>query len=176
MVVAVARAEPEAEGYADTPWLIVPRAAAQHLVVPLLWASWIYPWAAPVIGSIEPIVDPLPHIAMYVVQPPRIGLELSNRMRSATGVLVIPGVFPKLTALISKATGRGGSRSRRILPFGFCGKPVGLSSFLFTEPPQKFLHLSPRDIFHGPVQVTFETAGITPHHRLPLPLRHRIFA
>src|SRR5262249_48527634 len=138
-----ARDDPIAGGYADIPGLIEPRAAAHDLELSLLRALWIFHRALPVIGGIVPILYPLPYIAVHIIQPPRIGLELHNGMRPAAGVFCIPGIFPQLTALIPKTIGRCCSRPSRILPLRFCRKPVRFPSFFLTEPPQKFLNVIP---------------------------------
>jgi hypothetical protein len=41
------------------------------------------------------VLDPLPDVAMHVVEPERIRLFLADRMCLAAGVLDVPGIFAK---------------------------------------------------------------------------------
>ena len=63
-----------------------------------------------------PILHPLPHIAMHVMQAPCIRLSFTDRMGLTTCILTIPGILLQLGRIIAKTIRRGRPSPRGILP------------------------------------------------------------
>src|SRR5262249_21697679 len=76
------------------------------------------------VGTV-PVLDPFPDIAVHVIQTPGVRLALPHRMRSARGVVAIPGIVPQLARLVTKAIGRSRPGARGVLPLCLGGQAIG---------------------------------------------------
>src|SRR5262249_26892565 len=123
-----------------------------------------------------PVLHPLPHIAMHIVQAPGIRLQLPYRMGLAIGILAVPGILPQLPGVVSKAIRRRRTGARSVLPLRFRWQAIQRMPFARIESANKRLYVLPGHHFHWPVRVARELAGIVVHHRFPLALRYGMYA
>jgi hypothetical protein len=77
--MATVRGVPAANGRPWVPGKVIPRAATQHTVR----ARWGPCWINNVARRINciPVLAPLPHISVHIIQPPGIGRKTLHRCR-----------------------------------------------------------------------------------------------
>src|SRR5262249_19254109 len=114
--VAEAWVVPVAVGYADIPGLIVPRAAAHDLVLPIVWTFRVPTRVLLVIVRSVPVLHPLPNIASHIIAPIRthtcrVRPHGNGSLAPNVGLLRIPLIPPRVHTAIRP--------SRCLFPFGF---------------------------------------------------------
>src|SRR3984893_16865874 len=85
------------------------------------------------VGAIIAILDPLPHIAMHVVEDPCIGRVRADFLGPAFTLLSVRKVGLIVGDGIPEGIFSGCAGARRIFPLGFAQKPIGFAG-LFREP------------------------------------------
>src|SRR5215831_9223942 len=95
-------------------------------------------------------------------------------MGPALSVLVIPGILWQLEYVVSEIIGCGRTGPDSIFPLCLGWQAVWRTTFLRIQPLNELLHIIPGDFLYREVRIVSETAGITPHHCLPLALCHLI--
>ena len=75
-----------------------------------------------IVTVIIPILAPLPHVPVHIIQPPGVRLLLAHRMRLAVRVARIPGVLAKPSLIVAEAILRRASGPTGIFPLGFAGQ------------------------------------------------------
>jgi hypothetical protein len=111
----------------------------------------------------KPILPPFPHIAMHVIEPPGIGLQLPHRMCLSSSIALIPRIASELARIIPKAPARCGPGTRRVLPLRFRRQAVRCPAFPYLQSPDELLHILPGDVFNWPVWITCGLTGVIPH-------------
>src|SRR6516162_6776920 len=96
-----------------------------------------------------PVLYPLVDVAVHIIQPPGIGLELPYWVGLAISVCFVPGMFAQLIAVVPKTVDRRGPGAACILPFGLRRQTVALNPSCL-QPSNKFFHILPGDHLHGP--------------------------
>ena len=125
-----------------------------------------------------PVLHPLPHIPVHIMQPPRIR-TLQTHLLSRR-IIPIPRIMLQLVLVIPKRPGRLRPRSAGILPLRFGRQAIPPLACRLIQPSNKFLHIFPRYIHRWTRLMRLNTVLTNPrlrpirhpHHRLPLPLRH----
>ena len=82
-----------------------------------------------------PVLHPLPDIAMHVIEPPGVGLQLPHRVCLPSRIPVMPRIASELARLIPKAPAGRRPGTRRILPLRFRGQAVRRPAFSRIQPP-----------------------------------------
>src|SRR5262249_49230944 len=85
------------------------------------------------------VFDPLPHVAVHVVETEGVGLLLGNWLRLGLGVLPEPRIIAELVLIIAKRPALLVASSGRVLPLGFREEAIVLAG-----PP-----FEPRDVTLG---------------------------
>jgi hypothetical protein len=152
--------------------ITVPAAAAPHSVRARRgtlrvsrWCGWI---------RLIPVLHPLPHVAVHIVQAPGIGLALSYGMGRATCIGRIPGVGVQAPGVTPKTIGRGGTSARGIFPLRLGGQAILAPSFSGVQGAYELLHIVPGDALDRVVRAR-KAARIRPHDGYPLSLSDGIF-
>src|SRR5262245_10890392 len=123
-----------------------------------------------------PVLHPFLDIAIHVIESPGIGLQLPHWVRLPSCILVIPGIASQLARIIAKTPPSRRPGTCCILPLRLRRQAIHSPAFPAIEPTDELLHVVPGDVFNGPVRVARESAGIGPHHGLPLALCHLVRA
>ena len=131
-----------------------------------------------------PVLNPFPHIAVHVVQPPRVGPLCSHRMRvffaRIPGVVVEPRVFLQAAFTTCKRPPGRSSCATGVLPFRFGRQTIQRITFRFVQSVDELLHLVPGDKdgrmvgIRLHVDLPFPWTGA--HHRFPLTLGYLLLA
>src|SRR5262245_36248610 len=123
--------------------------------------------------SAEPILAPLPDVAVHVMKHPRIGGVTSYRRGCKFRLAFHP--FAEVGLLggkgITAVIRRRCSGTAGIFPFCFGWQAVRLA-VLGSQFLDEFLAIVPRHLFHGQIPITLGQAGGLIHYRVPLPLGH----
>ena len=122
VVVPVPRRAEVAVGRPAAPGGDEPATAAKHAVRARCRSRRIVHRRLRIVTAIIPILAPLPHVPVHVIQPPGVRLLLAHRMRLAARVLVIPGVFAQLRLVVPKAIPRLAPRPAGIFPLRLAGQ------------------------------------------------------
>src|SRR5215471_7764995 len=114
--------EPEADSRAEAHWIADPGTAANDTVVAIaLRCPGRAVVGCPFVVGVQTILDPLPDVALHIVEAELVGGKRTNRSGSlavplAAAAVAIGIIFPKLVA---PGIDRCCSGASRILPFGF---------------------------------------------------------
>ena len=104
-----------------------------------------------IVSLAVPILAPLPHVPVHVIEPPGVGLLLANRVRCIPRVGFVPGIITQLRFLVAKAILRRRPGPTGIFPLGLAGQHelASLPSGLRIQLAQKNLAMLPTDQSHG---------------------------
>ena len=120
--------------------------------------------------GLGPFSAPFRNVAVHVVQPPGVGLLLTNRVRLVTTVSPVPASDVQRGLIPAGVIRRLGSGAAGIFPLSLGRKSIPLL-LLSAKPLAEFLRLMPRDMLDRQI-VAFKKAGVGSHDLLPLLLRH----
>src|ERR1700730_6836607 len=143
--------EPEAEGRAETHWIADPGTAANDTVVAIaLCCPGRSVLGCALVVAVQTILDPLPDVAVHIVETELVGRKRADRCRLPAVPLAAAAVAVGIIFADFVAPGIGCrcARARRVLPFGFGEQAVGPARH-FGEPGHILLDLIPVYIDHG---------------------------
>ncbi len=125
-----------------------------------------------IISVVVPVAAPFPNVSVQVVQAPRIGLFLANRMSPAARVAIKPGIVLKPGRVITECVACLTPCAAGVLPFRLGGQPISgaslvrhritvnpvvLAETLFPTEDIAVLHgVEPRDRLDGVLRLIFE--------------------
>src|SRR5262249_24929076 len=128
-----------------------------------------------------PVRAPLPHVAVDVVQTPRVRFLLSHRMGPMSTMIQIPGVLLQLSIswIVTIRKPARTSRPARVFPLGLGRQSVFVTWRQFPSGPFQMRQLTaelvcfiPSDPFNRQTQIAFAVGRIVRHQFQPLPLGH----
>src|SRR5262245_9427007 len=130
--------EPEAQRRAQPHRIADKRTAANEPVVAVASDPGRAVVRCAVVIGMQTILDPLPDVAVHVVEAERVGRKRADRrglaaVKIAAAAVAVGVVFAELVA---PRIGRRRAGARRILPFGFGEQPVGAGRSFWRATPR----------------------------------------
>src|SRR5262249_10989284 len=111
-------------GRARLRGVVVPGTAAVDALLALARAGRVVHDRVLVIARVEAVPAPSGHVAVHVVQAPRVGLLLADGVSPAARVARVPGVFVELLGVVAERPARLGAGAAGVLPLRLGRQPV----------------------------------------------------
>lgn len=128
---------PAASGTTEGWGIVIPRSAANHVRIHgrgdryRIDGCFVFELSVE-IGNVL-IQHPFVHVAVNIVQAPRVGFFLADFFVTAVAVIEIPGVLAKFFRVFTKRVGCVGAGAASVFPFGF-GRQAVVAARLLAQP------------------------------------------